>query len=82
MRVVGKKYGSFTDKNGEVIEFGQLHCIADFEESKSKTIMTEGEEAIVIKLTVEEVKVVPVGSEVSVTYNRYGKVVGVEVLNL
>lgn len=78
MKVVGKKTGSFTNDKGELISFGQLHCLSDFEDSNFNV---EGQEVIVVKLKPDEVASISLGSEIEVVYNRYGRVQRVDVLS-
>ena len=47
VKVVGKKVGSFTDKeSGQVIEYGKLHCIGKFDMSDN------GAEGEIITMTI------------------------------
>ncbi len=78
MKVVGKKIGSFTNDKGEVVNFAQLHCVADFEQSN---FGTEGQEVIVVKLKPDEVADIPLNAEIDVIYNRYGRVQRVDVIS-
>lgn len=72
MNVIGKRVGSFTDKKtGEVITFGKIFVVYPADESMKGT---EGDIAEAISLKPEMVAQIPVGSDIELYYNKYGRV--------
>lgn len=70
VKVIGKRIGSFTDKKtGELIQFGKV--FVTYPDSTMQGLMGEVAESISMKP--ELVQEVPVGSEITVIYNKYGK---------
>lgn len=71
MKVIGKRTSTFTDKkSGEVITFGKLYVT--YKDSTVSGVIGEIAEAISVRPEILEE--IPVGSEVTLIYNRYGKV--------
>ncbi len=71
MKVIGKRISTFTDKkSGEVINFGKLYVT--YKDSTVSGVIGEIAEAISVRP--EILQEIPVGSEVTLIYNRYGKV--------
>ncbi len=70
VKVVGKRVGEFTDKtNGQVVKFGKIFVESHDESMKG----LEGTFCEGISMRPELVATVPIGKEISVLYNRYGK---------
>lgn len=72
MNVIGKRVGTFTDKKtGEVITFGKIFVVYPADESMKGA---QGEIAEAISVKPEMAAQIPVGSNVELLYNKYGKV--------
>lgn len=70
VKVIGKRIGNFVDrKTGEAISFGKI--FVTYPDSTMQGLMGEIAEAISMKP--ELVQEIPVGSEITVIYNKYGK---------
>lgn len=78
MRVIGKQFGSFKDKDtGNTINYCKLHVSAKDEK------VGEGEavEALSIKTDlVDKVKQLKIGDEIAVSYNKWGKPENITVI--
>lgn len=71
MKVIGKRFGKFKNKEtGEEISFGKLYV--NYEDSTVTGVQGTIAEAISVKP--ELLEEIPIGSEVTLIYNRYGKV--------
>lgn len=71
MKVIGKRFGSFTDKQtGSVVNFGKLYVT--YEDSTVSGVQGTIAEAISVKPDV--LQEIPIGSDVTLIYNKYGKV--------
>ncbi len=71
MKVIGKRIGSFKEKGTErEVEYGKLYVT--YEDSTVSGLQGSIAEAISVKP--EILLEIPVGSEVVLIYNRYGKV--------
>lgn len=71
MKVIGKRFGAFTDKStGNEVKFGKLYVT--YEDSSVTGV--QGTIAESISVRPELLTEIPVGSEVTLIYNRYGKV--------
>lgn len=70
VKVVGKRIGEFTDKkNGELIKFGKIYV--EYQDESMKGL--QGLCAEAISMRPELVEKVPIGKEITIIYNRYGK---------
>jgi len=70
VKVVGKRVGAFTDKKtGELVKFGKV--FVTYADEKMEGL--EGICAEAISMRPELVENVPVGKEITIIYNRYGK---------
>jgi hypothetical protein len=71
MKVMGKRTGSFKDKdNGKEVAFGKLYV--NYEDSTVTGVQGTIAEAISVKP--ELLEKIPIGSDVTLIYNKYGKV--------
>jgi hypothetical protein len=71
MKVIGRRIGTFKDKsNGNEVTFGKLYVT--YEDSTVTGVVGSIAEAISVRP--EILQEIPVGSEVTLIYNRYGKV--------
>lgn len=71
MKVIGKRISEFTDKaTGNKVEFGKLYV--NYQDSSVTGV--QGTIAESISVRPELLTEIPVGSEVTLIYNRYGKV--------
>jgi len=77
MLVIGKKFGTFVDRErGNVIEYGHLHVI-DREDN------VEGQTAEVVKLPAalqNEGRMLRVGSEIELVYDKKGRAQRIRVM--
>lgn len=70
VKVIGKRIGTFTDKqNGNEVKFGKVYVEYADEQMKGLTGLC----AEAISMRPELVQEVPVGSEITIIYNKYGK---------
>ena len=68
MTVIGKRTGSFQDKQtGQNVTFGKLYVVYE-----SKNV--EGQVAEAISVKPDLLKDIPVGSEIELYYNKFGRV--------
>ncbi len=71
MKVIGKRIGSFKEKEtGKEVAYGKLYVT--YEDSTVTGL--QGSIAEAISVRPEILQEIPVGSEVVLIYNRYGKV--------
>lgn len=71
MKVIGKRFGSFKDKQtGNEVNFGKLYVT--YEDSTVSGV--QGTIAEAVSVRPELLEEIPVGSEVTLIYNRYGKI--------
>jgi len=71
VKVIGKRTGSFKDKdNGREVAFGKL--FVTYEDSTVTGLQGSIAESISVKP--EILQEIPVGSDIVLIYNRYGKV--------
>lgn len=78
MKVIGKRIGSFKDKDSDrSISFGKLYVT--YEDSTISGV--QGTIAEAISVRPEVLQEIPIGSEVVLIYNRYGKVEDFTVKN-
>ncbi len=71
VKVVGKRIGEFTDrKTGELIKFGKV--FVEYADDKMKGLKGLCAESISVKPDLCEE--IPVGQNIQLFYNRYGKV--------
>lgn len=74
MTVIGKRTGSFRDhQTGQEIIFGKLYVVYD-----AKNV--EGQVAEAISVKPDLLKDIPVGEEVELSYNKYGRVQSFSIL--
>lgn len=70
VKVIGKRIGEFTDKaTGQKVAFGKVFVTG----TDSSMQGLEGMYAEAISMRPELVKEIPVGKEITVIYNKYGK---------
>jgi hypothetical protein len=78
MKVVGKRFGTFKDKTtGNEVKFGKLYV--EYQDSTVTGVQGFIAEAISVKP--ELLEEIPVGSEVTLNYNKYGKVEDFQIKN-
>ncbi len=71
MKVIGKRIGSFKDKDSDrTISFGKLYVT--YEDSTVTGV--QGTIAETISVKPEVLEEIPIGSEIVLIYNRFGKV--------
>lgn len=76
VKVVGKRVGSFNDKQtGQAVNFGKIYVTYEDAEMSGLTGLVA--EAISVKPEIAQE--IPVNSFVTLVYNRYGKVESVKV---
>lgn len=74
MTVIGKRTGSFRDQQtGQDVTFGKLYVVYD-----AKNV--EGQVAESISVKPDLLKDIPVGSEVELYYNKYGRVFSFDLI--
>ena len=74
MTVIGKRTGSFRDqKTGENVTFGKLYVVYN-----AKNV--EGQVAEAISVKPDLLKDIPVGEDVELFYNKYGRVQSFSIL--
>lgn len=74
MKVIGKRTGSFRDQQtGQDVTFGKLYVVYDAEN-------VEGQVAESISVKPDLLKDIPVGSEVELYYNKYGRVFSFDLI--
>lgn len=74
MTVIGKRTGSFRDQQtGQEVTFGKLYVVYD-----AKNV--EGQVAESISVKPDLLKDIPVGSEVELYYNKYGRVFSFDLI--
>ena len=78
VEIIGKKSGSFTNKDGEYIEFGKLHCVGDFSMDESGT---NGKSCYIISCKPKYLVDIPVPCFADVQFNQYGRLAGVNILS-
>lgn len=80
MKIVGKKMGTFTDKDGKQISYCKLFVTEEFPVyAGDNAPYVEGLEASAISVNRELLRSVSVGDEVIPIYNRYGKISSFEL---
>lgn len=74
MTVIGKRTGSFRDQQtGKEVTFGKLYVVYDAQN-------VEGQVAESISLKPDLLKDIPVGSEIELYYNKYGRVFSFDLI--
>ena len=78
VQVVGKKVGSFTKKEtGEIINYGKLHCVGNFDLSDSGA---EGQQCMIISCSPKYLDDIPVPCTADVQFNQYGRFAGFDII--
>ncbi len=74
MTVIGKRTGSFRDQQtGQEVTFGKLYVVYDAQN-------VEGQVAESISVKPDLLKDIPVGSEIELYYNKYGRVFSFDLI--
>ena len=78
MQLLGRKIGSFKDKETQnTIEYCHLYVIDDKSEDKN----VQGCICETLKISsavINQVREIPIGSEIHIAYNKFGKVAAVK----
>lgn len=81
MEIIGKRYGTFTDKQGNPVVFRTLYVKSPLKAGKN--IESEGYTSEKIGVTRcftdEDMQMLSIGDTINVTFNQYGNVEGVEI---
>lgn len=74
MTVIGKRTGSFRDQQtGQEVTFGKLYVVYD-----AKNV--EGQVAEAISVKPDLLNQIQIGSEIELSYNKYGRVSGFDLI--
>lgn len=80
VEVIGKKFGSFTDKEtGSVVDYGKLHCIAPFDMSATGVV---GSQCLILSVRPDVLKGIPAPCTADLQFNQYGRLADFEVLSV
>lgn len=81
MEIIGKRYGTFTTKQGDTVSFRTLYVKSPLKPVKGSESDGYISEKIGVTrcLTDDDMHMLSVGDTIDVTFNQYGSVEGVEI---
>ena len=81
MEIIGKRYGTFTDKQGKAVVFRTLYVKSPLKPSNGTVSEGYTSEKIGVTrcLNDEDMQMLSIGDEIDVTFNQYGNAEGVEI---
>lgn len=81
MEIIGKRYGTFTDKQGNPVVFRTLYVKSPLKSGKGTVSEGYTSEKIGVTrcVTDTDMDLLQIGDTIDVTFNQYGNAEGVEI---